>query len=69
MALTTAPVRSGRTEHRTELALIVVLTAVLVLAMIGVAVLVRGGGSSTNGIQGSGVPVTPDPHGGRLHRS
>jgi Putative auto-transporter adhesin, head GIN domain len=64
MALTTAPDRSdrndrnGRPEHRTELALIVVLTAVLVLAMIGVAVLVRGGGSSTNGIQGSGAAVT-----------
>jgi len=61
MALTTAPDRSdrsGRPADRTYLALIVVLTAVLVLAMIGVAVLVRGGGSSTNGIQGSGAAVT-----------
>jgi hypothetical protein len=61
MVLTTTPNRSdrsGRPAHRTYLALTMVLTAVLVLAMIVVAVLVHGGGSSTNGIQGSGVPVT-----------
>jgi len=64
MALTTAPGRSdrsgrnGRTPDRTHMALIAGLTAVLVLAMIGLAVLVHGGGSSINGIQGSGAAVT-----------
>ena len=58
MAITTAPERGGRTEHRRYLALIAVLTAVLVLAVIGVAVLVHSGGSSDNGIQGSGAAVS-----------
>ena len=58
MAITTAPERGGRTEHRRYLALIAVLTAALVLALIGVAVLVDSGGSSSNGIQGSGAAVS-----------
>lgn len=56
MAITTAPDRSGRAVHRSRPTLIAVLIAVVALAVIGVAVLIRGG-SSHPGVQGSGVVV------------
>jgi Putative auto-transporter adhesin, head GIN domain len=57
MAITTAPDRGGHTTHHGYLALIAVLTAVAVLALIGVVVLVNGGRSASSGIQGSGTAV------------
>lgn len=62
MTTTSAPQRRGRTAHHSQPILIAVLIAALflaaVLAAIGVALLVRGGGSSSSGVQGSGVAAT-----------
>jgi len=58
MAITSAPHHSGRTERHGQLTMIAVMTAVLVLAVIGMAVLFRSGWSSSSGVQGSGVAVT-----------
>jgi hypothetical protein len=57
MAISSAPHRGGRTAHNSQLLLIAVLAAAVILAAIGVAVLVHGG-SSNSGIQGSGAAVT-----------
>jgi len=58
MAITSVPHHSGRTERHGQLTMIAVMTAVLVLAVIGMAVLFRSGWSSSSGVQGSGVAVT-----------
>jgi len=58
MATTSAPHRGGHTADRNQLLLVALLVAVLVLAAIGVALLVHRGGSSSTGVQGSGVPAT-----------
>jgi hypothetical protein len=57
MTTTTAPDRSGHPAHHSQLTLIAVLVAAVVLAGIGIALLVHGG-SSNSGVQGSGVAVT-----------
>lgn len=58
MTTTSAPRRGGHTAHHSQPILIAVLIAVLVVAAIGVALLVRGGGPSSTGVQGSGVAAT-----------
>jgi hypothetical protein len=58
MAITSAPHRTGRAAHRNQLLLVALLVAVLCLAAVGVALLVHGGGSSSSGVQGSGIPAT-----------
>jgi Putative auto-transporter adhesin, head GIN domain len=58
MATTSAPHRGGHTVHYGPLTLIAALVAVLILAAIGIALLVRGGGSSSSGVQGSGIAAT-----------
>lgn len=61
MAITSAPTpqRSGRPAQHLQPTLIVSVIAVLVLGAIGVALALRGGGSSSgSGIQGSGVAAT-----------
>jgi len=58
MVATAAPHRSGRPERHRHALQIVPLVAALILAGIGVTLLVRGGGSSSSGVQGSGVPAT-----------
>lgn len=59
MAITSAPQRSGRSSRHFQPTLIVAGIAVLVLGAIGVALALRGGGSSSgSGIQGSGVAAT-----------
>jgi len=58
MAITSAPQHSGRSAHHRQLTSIAALIAALALAMIGVALLVHGGGSSNSGVQGSGVAAT-----------
>ena len=62
MTTTSAPRRGGHTAHHSQPILIAVLIAALflaaVLAAIGVALLIRGGGSSSSGVQGSGVAAT-----------
>jgi Putative auto-transporter adhesin, head GIN domain len=58
MAITSAPHRSGHAAHRSPLPLIAACTAAVILAAIGVALLVRGGGSSGPGVQGSGIAAT-----------
>jgi hypothetical protein len=58
MATTTAPHRSGHPERHRHALQIVPLVAALILAGIGVVLLVRGGGSSGSGVQGSGVAAT-----------
>jgi hypothetical protein len=59
MAITSAPQRSGRPAQHLQPSLIVAVIAVLVLGAIGMALALRGGGSSSgSGIQGSGVEAT-----------
>ena len=61
MAITSAPTpqRSGRSAQHLQPSLIVAVIAVLVLGAIGVALALRGGGSSSgSGIAGSGVAAT-----------
>jgi hypothetical protein len=59
MAITSAPHRSGRPAQHLQPTLIVAVIAVLVLGVIGVALALRGGASSSgSGIQGSGVAAT-----------
>lgn len=58
MAITSAPHRSHRSAHHSQPILIAALIAALGLAAIGVALLVGGGGPSSPGVQGSGVPAT-----------
>ena len=58
MAITSAPQHSGHQAQRHYLIPIAALIAALGLAMMGVALLVHGGGSSSPGVQGSGVPAT-----------
>jgi hypothetical protein len=59
MAITSAPHRSGRPAQHRQPTLIVAVIAVLVLGAIGVALALRGGGSSPgSGIPGSGVAAT-----------
>jgi len=59
MAVTSAPQRSDRPAQHLQPSLIVAVIAVLVLGAIGVALALRGGGSSPgSGIQGSGVAAT-----------
>jgi len=57
MTITSAPQRSDHPAQHRHLMPIVALIAALGLAMIGVALLVHGGGSSSPGVQGSGVPA------------
>jgi Putative auto-transporter adhesin, head GIN domain len=58
MAIISAPHRQNPTPHRSRLALIAACTAAAVLAAMGIALLVHGGGSAGSGIQGSGVGAT-----------
>ena len=58
MAITSAPERSGQRAHHSPLPPIAALTAVVILAAIGVALLVHSGGSSSSEIRGSGIPAT-----------
>ena len=65
MATTSAPPRSDHTAHHrppslmaTLMAALIAAAAALVLAAIGIALLVRGGGSPSSGVQGSGVAAT-----------
>jgi hypothetical protein len=53
-----APHRNNHTAHRGQLALIAAVTAAVILAAIGIALLAHGGRSSSSGVQGSGVAVT-----------
>lgn len=58
MATTTAPHRESHPAHHTRLALIVALSAVVILAVIVVVLVARGDRSSGFGVQGSGVAAT-----------
>jgi hypothetical protein len=59
MAITSAPHRNGRPAQHLQPTLIVAVIAVPVLGAIGVALALRGGGSSSgSGIQGSGAAAT-----------
>jgi len=58
VAITSAPQHGGHSAHNRRLTSIAALIAALALAMIGVALLVHGGGSSNPGVQGSGVAAT-----------
>jgi hypothetical protein len=58
MASTSAPHRGGHTVHHDQLTLIAASVAVLILAVIGIALLARGNGSSGSGVRGSGIAAT-----------
>jgi hypothetical protein len=58
MAYTSAPQHSGHPAQNRNLIPIAALIAALGLAMIGVALLVHRGGSSSSGVQGSGIAAT-----------
>jgi hypothetical protein len=58
MAITSAPHRGGDTARRGQLALIAAVIAAVILAAAGVALLVHGTGSSSTGVQGSGIAAT-----------
>jgi Putative auto-transporter adhesin, head GIN domain len=58
MTTTSAPHRDTHPVHRTQFALIGILTATVIVAVIGVVLLVRSGGSHGSGTQGSGVAAT-----------
>src|SRR3974390_435669 len=55
MAITSAPHRGDRAGHRGQPALITGLAAVVVLAVIGLVLAIRGSGPSGTGTQGSGI--------------
>jgi len=58
MAITSAPHRGGHTVHHDQLTIIAAFVAGLIVAAIGVALLVHGGGSSSPGVQGSGIAAS-----------
>jgi hypothetical protein len=55
MAITSAPHRGGHAAHRSQLGLLRGLAAVVVLAMIGLVLVIRGSGPRGTGTQGSGI--------------
>jgi hypothetical protein len=58
MAVTSAPHRGGHAAHRGQLALTAGLAAVVVLAVTGLVLVIRGGGPPGTGTQGSGIAAT-----------
>ena len=61
MATTSAPPRSDHTTHHRRpslMAALIAAAAALVVAAVGIALLARGGGSPSSGVQGSGGAVT-----------
>ena len=58
MAITSAPHDSDRTARRSQRALIVAVIAAVAVVAIGVALLVRNGGSPGSGVQGSGIAAS-----------
>jgi len=58
VAITSAPHDSDRTARRSQRALIVAVIAAVAVVAIGVALLVRNGGSPGSGVRGSGIAAS-----------